>query len=137
RFLIVVIMTFVYGFFGIFVGLENNIALIPIAVLLSVSIGGAAMLGAGIGIGGVRVGFGLSPFNPFTGGVVHRMAELPLFSGWFFRSVLVALVLSVLAYYNVRYFKKILKDQKNSLAHGIETRDMQLPQPLESYRMRK
>ncbi|WP_020008216.1 YfcC family protein [Salinicoccus albus] len=137
RFLIVVIMTFVYGFFGIFVGLENNIALIPIAVLLSVSIGGDAMLGAGIGIGGVLVGFGLSPFNPYTVGVGHRIAELPLFSGWFFRSVLVALVLSVLAYYNVRYFKRILKDEKNSLAHDIETGDMQLTQPLGSYRMRK
>lgn len=83
RFLIVVIMTFVYGLFGIFIGLENNIALIPIAVLLSVAIGGDAMLGAGIGIGGVLVGFGLSPFNPYTVGVGHKLAEMQLFQGGF------------------------------------------------------
>ncbi|WP_080875521.1 YfcC family protein [Oceanobacillus timonensis] len=137
RFLIVAIMTFVYGFFGMFVGLENNIALIPIAVLLSVSIGGDAVLGAGIGIGGVLVGFGLSPFNPYTLGVGHRIAEMPLYSGWVLRSILVIVVLSLLAYYNIRYFKKILQDQKHSLAHGIDTQDMKLSQPLESYRMRK
>ncbi|MFD2759752.1 YfcC family protein [Lentibacillus juripiscarius] len=137
RFLIVVIMTFVYGLFGIFIGLENNIALIPIAVLLSVAIGGDAMLGAGIGIGGVLVGFGLSPFNPYTVGVGHKLAEMQLFSGWLFRSILVVLTLSVLAYYNVRYFKKILKDREKGLANDVDVRDMQLSKPLDSYKMSK
>ncbi|WP_100009840.1 YfcC family protein [Lentibacillus sediminis] len=137
RFLIVVIMTFVYGFFGIFIGLENNIALVPIAVLLSVAIGGDAMLGAGIAIGGVLVGFGLSPFNPYTVGVGHRIAEMELFSGWVFRSVLVLFTLSVLAYFNVRYFKKILKNPDKSLGYDIDTQDMTLSKSLESYHMRK
>src|SRR5699024_7835222 len=47
RIIIVVLITFIYGFFGMFIGLENNIALIPIAVLLSTAIGGDALLGAG------------------------------------------------------------------------------------------
>ncbi|MFC3039676.1 YfcC family protein [Virgibacillus xinjiangensis] len=137
RFLVVVIMTFVYGFFGIFVGLENNIALIPIAVLVSVAIGGDAMLGAGIGIGGVLVGFGLSPFNPYTVGVGHKIAEMQLFSGWLFRSILVFAILSVLAYFNVRYFKKILKNPGKSLGYDIDTQDMSLSKPLDTYHMRK
>ncbi|MFD1361945.1 YfcC family protein [Lentibacillus salinarum] len=137
RFLVDVIMTFVYGFFGIFIGLENNIALVPIAVLLSVAIGGDAMLGAGIAIGGVLVGFGLSPFNPYTVGVGHRIAEMQLFSGWLFRSILVVVTLSVLAYFNVRYFKKILRNRDKSLAYDIDTSDMTLSKPLGSYHMRK
>ncbi|UJL45180.1 YfcC family protein [Virgibacillus sp. NKC19-16] len=137
RFLIVVIMTFVYGFFGIFIGLENNIALVPIAVLLSVAIGGDAMLGAGIAIGGVLVGFGLSPFNPYTVGVGHRIAEMELFSGWIFRSILVVTTLSVLSYFNVRYFKKILKDRDKSLGYDIDTSDMKLSKSIDSYHMRK
>ncbi|TGB01213.1 YfcC family protein [Halobacillus salinus] len=137
RYLVVVIMTFVYGLLGIFVGYENNIALIPIAVLLSIAIGGDVILGAGIAIAGVSVGFGLSPFNPYTVGVGHQIAEMPLFSGWAFRSVLVLVILSLLAAYNVRYFKKILKDREKSLDGNINTDDMQLSQPLDSYKMRK
>ncbi|MGP4076601.1 YfcC family protein [Halobacillus sp. K22] len=137
RYLAIVIMTFIYGLLGIFVGYENNIALIPIAVLLSIAIGGDVILGAGIGIGGVSIGFGLSPFNPYTVGVGHQIAEMSLFSGWGFRSVLVVIVLSLLAAYNVRYFKKIMKDREKSLGDDIDTDDMQLTQPLDSYRMRK
>ncbi|WP_174614690.1 YfcC family protein [Virgibacillus ihumii] len=136
RFMIVVIMTFVYGLLGIFVGFENNIALIPIAVLLSSAIGGDKMLGAGIAIGGVVIGFGLSPFNPYTIGVGHKIAEMPLFSGWIFRSILVFIVLSVLAAYNIWYFKKILKDREKSLS-DIDTSEMQLTKPLEEYKMNK
>lgn len=137
RFTIVVVMTFVYGLFGNFVGLENNIVLIPIAVLLSLAIGGDVMLGAGIGIGGVLIGFGLAPFNPYTIGVGHRIAEMPLFSGWVLRSVLVLIVLALLAAYNVRYFKKILRDQEKSLSRGIDVSDMQLTKSLDEYSMRK
>lgn len=137
RFVIVVIMTYVYGILGVFVGYENNIALIPIAVLLSIAIGGDVMLGAGIAIGGVSVGFGLAPFNPYTVGVGHKIAEMQLFSGWEFRSILVIIILGILSAYNVWYFKKILKDEEKSLSDGIDTAGMHLTKPLEEYAMRK
>lgn len=134
---IVVMMTFVYGLFGNFIGLENNIVLIPIALLLSIAIGGDLMLGAGIGIGGVLIGFGLSPFNPYTIGVAQRIAELPLFSGWGLRTILVVIALSLLAIYNVRYLNKILKNEEESLTKDIDTTDMQLTKPLSEYFIRK
>lgn len=137
RYAIVVIMTFVYGLFGNFIGLENNIVLIPIAVLLSLAIGGDVMLGAGIGIGGVLIGFGLAPFNPYTVGVAQQIAEMTLFSGWLLRSVLVVIMLALLAAYNVRYFKKILNDNEKSLSHDIDVSNMQLTKPLNEYAMRK
>lgn len=137
KYLIVVIMTFMYGFIGMFVGLENAIPLIPIAVVLSLAIGGDSMLGAGIGIGGVMLGFGLAPFNPYTVGVGHTIAELQLFSGWPLRSVLVITALSLLTAHNVRYFKKILNNPEKSLSGGIETTQMQLTRPLQEYNMRK
>lgn len=37
------------------------------------------MLAAGISVGAITVGFGLSPFNPYTIGTGQRIAELPLF----------------------------------------------------------
>lgn len=135
RYLVVVLMTFVFGMLGVFVGYENNIALIPIAAITSLALGGDLMLAAAIAVGGVTVGFGLSPFNPYTVGTGHTIAEMPMYSGWLIRSILCLSALSILAYCNIRYFKRILKDPTKSLSLGIDTKGFELSKPLNEYRM--
>ncbi|MBO3697391.1 AbgT family transporter [Roseivirga sp. E12] len=135
RYLVVVLMTFIFGMLGVFVGYENNIALIPIAAITSLAIGGDLMLAAAISVGGVTVGFGLSPFNPYTVGTGHTIAEMPMYSGWLIRSILCLSALSLLAYFNIRYFKRILKNPQSSLSLGIDTKGFELSKPLETYQM--
>lgn len=137
RMLIVAALTYLYGLLGILVGYENNIALAPIAVIISLAIGGDLMLGAAIAVGGITIGFGLAPFNPYTVGVGHRIAEMPMFSGYIFRSILVFVCLTVLVFYNQRYFKKIIENKEQSLTKGIDTSGLELTKPLESYSMSK
>lgn len=137
RFTIVVIMTFVYGLLGVAVGYENNIAMVPIAAVLSLALGGDLILAAGISVGAMTIGFGLSPINPYTVGTGHKIAELPMFSGAILRSALCFIGLSLMAFYNVKYFKKILSDKKNSLGIGLDTSGMQLSKPLAEYKMSK
>ena len=105
--MIIVIMTFIYGLLGVAVGYENNIAMVPIAAVLSLALGGDLILAAGISVGAMTIGFGLSPINPYTVGTGHKIAELPMFSGALLRSFLCFSALGVMAFYNVRYFKKI------------------------------
>ena len=102
RGVIVWITTFVFGFFGIAVGFENNIALVPISLLVARAIGGSNMVGAGMAVGGIGVGFALSPINPYTVGVSHEIAELPMFSGAAVRAALVLLSLAGVAMYTTR-----------------------------------
>ncbi|TRX56048.1 YfcC family protein [Fulvivirga sp. M361] len=135
KYWVVVIMTFVYGFLGIAVGYENNIAMVPIAAVLSLALGGDLMLAAGISVGAMTVGFGLSPINPYTVGTGHRLAELPLFSGALLRSALCFASLTLLAYYNVRYFKKITKDPAASLGRGLNEKGLALSKPISEYSM--
>lgn len=135
KYLIVVVMTFVFGSLGVFVGYENNIAMIPVACLLSLAIGGDLMLAAGISVGAITVGFGLSPVNPYTIGTGHRIAELPLFSGYGLRSILCFCGLAVMAFYNVRYFMKITKDPGKGMSAGIDTHGFTLSKPLDNYSM--
>lgn len=135
KYLLVVAMTFIFGALGVFVGYENNIALIPIAAITSLAIGGDLMLAAGIAVGGVTVGFGLSPFNPYTVGTGHTLAEIPMFSGWWLRAILCLSGLSFLAWMNVRYFKRILSNPEKSLSFGIDTAGFSLSKPIEDYRM--
>lgn len=135
KYFIVVLMTFVYGCLGIFIGYENNIAMVPIAAVMSLALGGDLMLAAGISVGAITVGFGLSPINPYTVGTGHKIAELPMFSGALLRSVLCISALSLLAWYNVRYFKKILADKSKSLAQNLNTEGLALSKPLHTYAM--
>ena len=135
RILIVVLMTYLFGLLGVFVGYENNIALVPIAAVTSLALGGDLMLAAAIAVGGITVGFGLSPVNPYTVGTGHTIAEMPIFSGWELRSVLVFLALTVLAVINVRYFKRIIKDPSKSLSLGIDTKGFELSKEIHEYKM--
>ena len=131
--LIIVIMTFIYGFLGVAVGYENNIAMVPIAAVLSLALGGDLILAAGISVGAMTIGFGLSPINPYTVGTGHKIAELPMFSGALLRSILCFSALSLMAYYNVRYFKKITLNPDKSLGKGLNIDDLALSKPLQDY----
>ncbi|MEM1257746.1 MAG: TIGR00366 family protein [Bacteroidota bacterium] len=131
--LIIVIMTFIYGLLGVAVGYENNIAMVPIAAVLSLALGGDLILAAGISVGAMTIGFGLSPINPYTVGTGHKLAELPMFSGAPLRSALCFLGLGVMAFYNVRYFKKIVAHPQKSLAKGLDTKNLTLSRPILDY----
>jgi uncharacterized ion transporter superfamily protein YfcC len=133
KYFLVVLMTFIYGFLGIAVGYENNIAMVPIAAVISLALGGDLILAAGISVAAITVGFGLSPINPYTVGTGHTIAEMPMFSGALLRSVLCLSGLSILSWYNVRYFKKILKDKSKSIGQGLDIEGLTLTHPIETY----
>ncbi len=131
--MIIVIMTFIYGILGVAVGYENNIAMVPIAAVLSLALGGDLILAAGISVGAMTIGFGLSPINPYTVGTGHKIAELPMFSGALLRSALCFTALAIMASYNVRYFKKISLNPSKSLGQGLDVSNLALSRPLQEY----
>ncbi|MCG8384655.1 MAG: hypothetical protein MJA30_03865, partial [Cytophagales bacterium] len=135
KYLVVVIMTFVYGTLGITIGYENNIAMVPVAAVLSLALGGDLVLAAGISVGAMTIGFGLSPINPYTVGTGHKIAELPLFSGAGLRSVLCFAGLCIMAWYNVRYFKRISRDRTQGLGAGLNEAGISLSKPIQAYSM--
>ncbi|MCB0636634.1 MAG: YfcC family protein, partial [Lewinella sp.] len=128
-------LTYLFGALGVFVGYENNIAMVPIAAVISLAVGGDLMLAAGLSVAAVTVGFGLSPINPYTVGTGHKIAELPMFSGALLRGILCFSALSLTAWYNLRYFRRIQADPGRGLGHGLDTTGLQLSKPLQSYRI--
>ncbi|MGF1735348.1 YfcC family protein [Photobacterium satsumensis] len=99
RNVIITVGTFIYGFFGVAVGFENNIALVPVAVLISAAVGYSSLVGTVMAVGGIGIGFALSPINPYTVGVAQGIAELPTFSGAWLRTLMVVTSLALLAYF--------------------------------------
>ncbi len=135
--MIIVLMTFIYGILGVAVGYENNIAMVPIAAVLSLALGGDLILAAGISVGAMTIGFGLSPINPYTVGTGHKIAELTMFSGALLRSILCFSALGIMAYYNVRYFKKITLDPNKSLGKGLDVNELALSRPIQEYQLNR
>ena len=109
--------------------------MVPIAAVMALALGGDLILAAGISVAAITVGFGLSPINPYTVGTGHKIAEMPLFSGALLRSILCFLGLSILAWYNVRYFKKIIADKAKSLGEGLNTEGFALSRSIQEYHM--
>jgi len=131
--LILVLLTFFYGLLGVMVGYENNIAMIPIAAVVVLALGGDLVLAAGVSAGGMTVAFGLSPINPYTVGIGHEIAELPLFSGAGLRSVLCLGALAITAAFNVRYYRRVRRDPKSAIGYGLDERGLALSRPLSEY----
>jgi len=135
KYFIVVLMTFVFGFLGVAVGYENNIAMIPIGAMLAIAIGGDLILAAGISVAAITVGFGLSPINPYTVGTGHKIADLPMFSGALYRSLICFIGLSIMALYNVKYFKKITQYPEKRIGKGLDETSFSLTQKIDKYSM--
>jgi uncharacterized ion transporter superfamily protein YfcC len=135
--LLLVLLTFVYGLLGVMVGYENNIATIPIAAIVVLALGGDLVLAAGVSVGGMTVAFGLSPINFYTVGNGHLIADLPLFSGAWLRTILCTGGLALMAWYNVRYYRRLRADPDKGIGQGLDTSGMQLSKPLAEYAISK
>jgi uncharacterized ion transporter superfamily protein YfcC len=109
--------------------------MVPIAAVLSLALGGDLILAAGISVGAMTIGFGLSPINPYTVGTGHKIAELPMFSGAILRSIICFSALCLMAYYNVRYFKKITEHPEKGLGRGLNEEGISLTKPISQYSM--
>lgn len=127
------LITFIFGFMGATVGFENNIALVPIAVLVALALGGDLMVGAGMAVAGIGIGFATSPINPYTVGVGDVIANLPMFSGALLRTGFCIASLAIVAHHTCRYLARIDKDPSRSLVIGIGTEGLALRRPLEEY----
>ena len=101
--------------FGIF---EEIVPLVPLMVALSYSLGWDALVGLGMSILAVNLGFSAALANPFTIGVAQRIAELPLFSGILFRIPIFLAIYAVLIWFLASYARRIEANPERSLVFG-------------------
>ncbi|MHC0552262.1 YfcC family protein [Salinicoccus sp. CNSTN-B1] len=117
RLMIPVIM-FVFSVLGFSTGMsEEAIIFVPIGIVLATALGYDAMVGTAIVTLGAASGFIGGMLNPFTVGIAQEIAELTIFSGWQFRTVIYLLVLGAGILYVMHYAKKVKKDPEKSLVY--------------------
>jgi uncharacterized ion transporter superfamily protein YfcC len=99
------------AFFGIF---EEVVPLVPLMIALSYSLGWDSLTGLGMSILATNMGFSAAVMNPFTIGVAQELAELPLFSGAWFRIPILVVVYAVLVLFLVRHARSVERDPQAS-----------------------
>jgi uncharacterized ion transporter superfamily protein YfcC len=86
---------------------EEILAFIPLLCALVARMGLEPEMALAVSVGTASVASSFSPFNTFILGISQPMAELPLFSGFAFRTVIFVLAMAIwggyLAWYTVRF----------------------------------
>ncbi len=131
KYLLLSLITLVFMLMGATFGiLEEIVPIVPIMVALSYSMGWDALVGLGMSILAVNLGFSAALFNPFTIGIAQQIAELPLFSGVFFRLPIFMAMYAIALAFLLRYARRIESNPHDSLVfhedHGHRQRAMNL-----------
>lgn len=116
--LTVVIMT-VLALGGSTLGMgEEFIPLVPVFLLVSKRLGYDRIYGLALVIVAAQVGFAAATTNPFTVLVAQGIAEVPLYSGLWFRWIFLAVTLTTALIYVLRYGARMKADPSRSLMAG-------------------
>ncbi len=99
------------GFFGV---IEEIVPLVPIMVALAIYLGWDTLVGLGMSLLAVNLGFSTAITNPFTIGVAQKLAGLPLFSGAGLRLMFFVIVYAIFAVFITTYARKIEKNPEHS-----------------------
>jgi uncharacterized ion transporter superfamily protein YfcC len=86
---------------------EETLPFIPALVLLARRLGFDAVTGCAIALVGAGAGFSGAFLNPFTIGVAHGIAELPLFSGLPFRLAVWVVITAAAMIYVLAYARRV------------------------------
>jgi len=122
RMIILVFMAF-GAFFGIF---EESVALLPIMIMLSLSLGWDTMTGIGMCLLAAGFGFASGITNPFSVGIAASFAGISVLSGVWYRLIVFVIMYILLSTFLVFYAKKVEADPQKSLTFADDekkTRD--------------
>ena len=116
--LLIPVIMIIFSILGFTTGMsEEAIIFVPIGIMLATALGYDAIVGTAMVTLGAAAGFIGGMFNPFTVGVAHGIAELPIFSGWGFRTFVYLFVLIAGILYVLHYARKVKKDPSRSLVY--------------------
>ncbi|GGA30544.1 YfcC family protein [Psychrobacillus lasiicapitis] len=121
EFILIAVITILFALGGAVGAVANSvIAFVSIGLIISKALRLDPIIAVAITFGATFAGFNVGFINPYSVGIAHKIAELPLFSGLLFRVIVFVVIVSITIWYTWRYAKKVLKDPKNSiLSHSF------------------
>lgn len=112
---------FVFGCLGGFLGWNEQIVpFIPIVISLCLALGYDLMTGVACSAMVDMISFSFSPTSVYTVGISDEIAQLPMFSGFLFRLVLLIIANIIMAIYVLRYAKGVKSGKRASLTADLD-----------------
>ena len=119
QFLIPIVMT-AFAFAGATFGMaEETLPFVAILIAAAMSMGYDRLVGVCFVTIGVYAGYSAGPLNPFSIGIAHTVAELPLFSGMGLRTVLCVGGTLIAIHHTMSYAAKVKANPAASLVADI------------------
>jgi uncharacterized ion transporter superfamily protein YfcC len=116
-----VLVSLIFATGGATIGMQEEfIALTPILIAFSRSMGYNVYVAVGMSFGAAVVGSAFSPMNPFAVVLAQQEAELPLLSGLGFRLAFLLIALGAYIIFLWRY-AKVNKVEKQPMSENVET----------------
>lgn len=116
--LLIRIITLFFMLFGAFFGIfEESVALLPIMIILSLSLGYDTLMALGLTVLAAGFGFASAITNPFSVGIASEIAGINILSGVLFRIVVFIIMYFIVSTFLVLYAKKLEKNPKKSLTY--------------------
>jgi uncharacterized ion transporter superfamily protein YfcC len=110
-----------FSIFGAVFGMsEEVIPFVLIFIPLSIALGYDSIVGVSIPFLGAGLGFAGAMMNPFTLGIAQGIAGLPLFSGFFYRIAVWAVVTGAGIWMIMRYAARVKKEPRSSLVYDLD-----------------
>ncbi|EGY80622.1 YfcC family protein [Peptoniphilus indolicus] len=110
-----------FGCLGGFLGWNEQIVpFIPIIISLCLAMGYDVMTGIACSAMVDMISFSVSPSSVYTVGISHEVAQLPMFSGFAFRFILLVIFNIIMQIYVLRYARSVKRDPNNSYMKGID-----------------
>ncbi len=122
KYLLIVVISFVFMFLGSFFGiLEEIVPLIPLVIGLSFMLGWDSLMGLGLSLLSTSFGFAAALYNPFSIGIAQQLAGVPLYSGTLLRLVFFFVIYGILLIFLIRYAKKLDSNPMLSAVYKEDT----------------
>ena len=101
---------------------ELSVVILPMIIPLVLALGYDVVTGASIVMLASCAGFGAAMTNPLFTAIAHKIAELPIYSGLWYRAICFVVILLACYIYLMMYANKIKKDPTKSVMSGIESK---------------
>ncbi|WP_289051503.1 YfcC family protein, partial [uncultured Acidaminococcus sp.] len=114
------VITLIFGLICTTQGVNTFIPFAPVMVMLAMAMGLDSITGEAIMVLGGAIGFSTGTFNMFTTVVAQNIAELPTFSGLWYRFVCFFVFYVVINVYLIRYAKRVQKNPRLSPMYDLD-----------------
>lgn len=101
---------------------ELCVVILPMVIPLVLAMGYDVVTGASIVMLASCAGFGAAMTNPLFTAVAHKIAELPIYSGLWYRAISFVVIFIASYIYLMIYANKIKKDPTKSVMYGYESK---------------